>query len=122
MADRLTVLYGNGFDTTNLSRMVKFAKLFQEQQIIVTLSQQLSWSHIVRLIAIDDKLKRDFYIEMCSLERWSVRVLRQKIDSMLFERTALSKKPEELIKTELEKLRAGGLNNPDLWETENILR
>jgi predicted nuclease of restriction endonuclease-like (RecB) superfamily len=43
-------------------------------------------------------LQRDFYAEMCRIERWSVRTLRQKIDSMLYERTALSKKPDELVR------------------------
>jgi predicted nuclease of restriction endonuclease-like (RecB) superfamily len=95
--------------------MVKFSKLYPDQEIIVTVSQQLSWSHIIKLIAIDDELKHNFYIEMCCLERWSVRVLREKIDSMLYERTAISKKPEEIIALELNKLKAGELNNPDLY-------
>lgn len=81
----------------------------------MTLSQQLSWSHIIRLIAIEDALKRNFYAEMCRLERWSVRILRQKIDNMLFERTAIAKKPESIIKNEIRKLQSGDLNNPDLY-------
>lgn len=114
LAEELTSLYGNGFDRPNLSRMVKFSKLYS-QEICVTLSQQLSWSHIIRLISIEDELKRNFYAEMCRLERWSVRTLRQKIDNMLFERTAIAKKPESVITLEIEKLKAGDLNNPDLY-------
>jgi predicted nuclease of restriction endonuclease-like (RecB) superfamily len=114
LAKELTLLYGNGFDRPNLSRMVKFSKLYS-QEICVTLSQQLSWSHIIRLIAIEVDLKRDFYAEMCRLERWSVRVLRQKIDNMLFERSAIAKKPESVIKNEIEKLQSGDMNNPDLY-------
>lgn len=114
LAQELMLLYGNGFDRPNLSRMVKFSKLYP-QEICVTLSQQLSWSHIIRLIAIEDELKRDFYAEMCRLERWSVRVLRQKIDNMLFERTAIAKKPESIIRTEIGKLQSGDVNNPDLY-------
>jgi predicted nuclease of restriction endonuclease-like (RecB) superfamily len=114
LAEELTLLYGNGFDRPNLSRMVKFSKLYS-QEICVTLSQQLSWSHIIKLISIEDELKRDFYAEMCRLERWSVRTLRQKIDNMLFERTAIAKKPESVITLEIEKLKAGDLNNPDLY-------
>lgn len=82
LAAQLTLQYGSGFDTPNLTRMVRIAKLFPEATIVVTLSQQLTWSHFVKLISIDDSLKRDFYIELCRLERWSVRGLRQKIDSM----------------------------------------
>ncbi len=114
LAKELTLLYGNGFDRPNLSRMVKFSKLYSKE-ICVTLSQQLSWSHIIRLIAIENELKRDFYAEMTRLGKWSVRALRQKIDSMLFERSAISKKPEFVIKNELEKLQSGDLNNPDLY-------
>ncbi|WP_341794833.1 YhcG family protein [Rickettsia endosymbiont of Rhinocyllus conicus] len=114
LAKELTLLYGNGFDRPNLSRMVKFSKLYSKE-ICVTLSQQLSWSHVIRLIAIEEELKRNFYAEMCRLERWSVRVLRQKIDNMLFERSAIAKKPESIIKTEIGKLQSGNLNNPDLY-------
>ena len=78
MARKLSTLYGNGFDFPNLSRMVKFARLYPNQEIVVTVSQQLSWSHIIRLIVIENELERDFYTEICRLERWSVRVLRQK--------------------------------------------
>lgn len=115
IANELTGLYGSGFDRANISRMIKFSKLYPEQQICVTLSQQLSWSHIVRLIAIDDELKRAFYTELCKLEHWSVRTFKQKIDSMLYERTAISKHPEEVIAEELKKLKSGDLNNPNLY-------
>jgi len=115
IAERLSLVYGSGFDFPNLSRMVKFAKLYPNLKIVVTLSQQLSWSHVIRLIVIENELERDFYTEICRLERWSVRILRQKIDSMLYERTAISKQPETVITTELDKLRIGDLNNPELY-------
>lgn len=115
LASQLTLQYGSGFDIPNLTRMIRIAKLYPEEKIVVTLSQQLTWSHFVKLIAIDDPLKRDFYAELCRLERWNVRGLRQKIDSMLFERTAISKKPETIIKAELDKLKQGNLANPDLY-------
>jgi hypothetical protein len=62
------------------------------------LSQQIGWSHFVEIIPIDDPLKRQYYAEMCRAEQWSVRTLRAKIQGMMFERTALSKKPAKLIK------------------------
>jgi len=64
----------------------------------------LGWSHFVELIPLKEQLKRDFYAEMCRVERWSVRTLREKIGGMLYERTGLSRKPEELARQEL----AGG--------------
>lgn len=84
------------------------------ENIVATLSRQLSWSHFLALIPLKDHLQRDFYVEMCRVERWSVRTLRKKIDSMLFERTALSKKPDELIRLELDGLRDDDHLTPDL--------
>jgi len=106
--------FGTGFSEKNLRRMVQFAAAFPDEQIVVTLSRQLGWSHFVTIIPLDDDLKRDFYAEMCRIERWSVRTLRQKIPGMLFERTALSKKPAELAKQELIKLREEDKLTPDL--------
>jgi predicted nuclease of restriction endonuclease-like (RecB) superfamily len=106
--------FGTGFAEKNLRRMVQFAEAFPDEQIVVTLSRQLGWSHFVAIIPLDDDLKRDFYAEMCRVERWSVRTLRQKISSMLFERTALSRKPVELARQELAQLREEDKLTPDL--------
>lgn len=101
LALRLVQEYGNGFSYSNLTRMAKFYGYLPEQKIVATLSQQLSWSHFVELIKIDDALSRNFYISMCSKEHWSVRMLRKRMDSMLFERTVISKKPDSVIQNEL---------------------
>jgi len=106
--------YGNGFGVKNLRRMVQFAEVFPDERIVVSLIRQLSWTHIIALIPLEKHLQRDFYAEMCRIERWSVRTLRQKIDSMLYERTALSKKPEELAQMELDALREEDKLTPDL--------
>jgi predicted nuclease of restriction endonuclease-like (RecB) superfamily len=74
----------------------------------------LGWSHFVEIIPLDNPLQRDFYAEMCRIERWSVRTLRQKIDRLLFERTAVSKKPTELIRADLDALRDEDRLTPDL--------
>ena len=108
LSRQLVADYGRGFDEKNLRRMVQFAELFPGQDIVVTLSRQLSWSHFLALLPVKDPLARDFYAQMCSIERWSVRTLRERVDSMLFERTALSKKPDELIRLELDALQARG--------------
>jgi predicted nuclease of restriction endonuclease-like (RecB) superfamily len=81
---------------------------------VSALSTQLGWSHFIELISIDDALKRDFYAEMCRIERWSVRTLRHKIGHLLFERTAVSKKPDELIAADLAALRDEDRMTPDL--------
>jgi len=114
VSTQLVKEFGTGFSEKNLRRMVQFAETFPNEQIVVTLSRQLGWSHFIAIIPLDDDLKRDFYAEMCRIERWSVRTLRQKISGMLFERTALSKKPEKLIREELDTLRTEDKLTPDL--------
>ena len=106
LSQQLQREYGKGYSRSSLSRMMKFADLFEEQNI-ATLSQQLSWSHFRELITLDDEMKIGFYIQMSMMDKWSVRVLKERIDSMLYERTALSKKPDDLIKMELNKLHHG---------------
>jgi predicted nuclease of restriction endonuclease-like (RecB) superfamily len=65
-------------------------------------------------MAIEDELKRKFYLEMARIEHWDTRTLDQKIDGMLYERTALSRKPEELIKQELEQIQTTNSLSPDV--------
>ena len=94
--------------------MIKFAKSFPNREIVSTLSRQLSWSHFVLICAIDDDLKRDFYSEMCRVQRWSVRTLQKQLNSMLYERIALSKQPEGVIKLQLDELKQTDEMTPDL--------
>jgi predicted nuclease of restriction endonuclease-like (RecB) superfamily len=114
LSQQLVAEFGEGFSRHNLSRMVKFYEYFPDEKIVATLSQELSWSHIIAILPVTNPLGREFYAEMSRMERWSVRTLRQKIDGMLFERTALSKKPEHLIKQELEVLRKEDKISTDL--------
>jgi predicted nuclease of restriction endonuclease-like (RecB) superfamily len=111
---KLTLEFGNGFTDKNLRHMVRFAGVFPEEQIVYALSRQLSWTHFRLVIYLDDPLKRDFYAEMCRIEGWSTRTLENKIGGMLYERTALSKKPAELAKQELAALREEDKLTPDL--------
>jgi predicted nuclease of restriction endonuclease-like (RecB) superfamily len=106
--------FGRGFSTKSLRHMVRFAEVFQNWEIVSTLSRQLAWSHFMAIIYLKTDLQRDFYAEMCRIERWSVRMLRSRIDSMLYERTALSKKPKKLIEQELKTLRDEDRLTPDL--------
>ena len=94
--------------------MMQFAEYFPKEEIVVTLSRQLSWSHFIEIIPVKKQLARDFYAEMCRLERWSVRILRKKISGMLFERTAIAKKPKHIIDHEIKTLREKDKLTPDL--------
>ncbi len=106
--------FGRGFGDKNLRRMVQFAGVFPDREIVVSLIRQLSWTHLIALIPLENPLQRDFYAEMCRLENWSVSTLRKKIGGMLYERTALSKKPAELAKIELKQLREQDKLTPEL--------
>jgi predicted nuclease of restriction endonuclease-like (RecB) superfamily len=112
VSQELTAEFGEGFSYSALTRMARFAEMMTDEAIVATLSQQLSWSHFQTLLPIKDSLAREFYAEMCRIERWDVRTLRQKIGGMLFERTALSKNTKAVISSEIANLRDGRMT-PD---------
>ncbi|MBU0600422.1 DUF1016 family protein, partial [bacterium] len=117
LARQLEQEYGRGFSHKNLRHMLRFAEVFPDGNIVSTLSRQLAWSHFLEIIYLKEPLSRDFYAKMCRIEHWSVRTLRNKVGSMLFERTALSKKPDELMRQEIATLR-----DKDLLTTNLILK
>lgn len=106
--------YGQGFSARNLARMIQFAEAFSDEQIVATLSRQLSWSHFVEILPLKQPLEREYYAELCRVERWSVRTLRERIASQLYLRTAIAKKPENIIEAEINHLREGGQMTPEL--------
>lgn len=114
VAKQLSADYGNAFSEKNVRRMIQFANVFPDKEIVVSVIRQLTWTHILAIIPIEDPLKREFYIEMCKLEKWSVRTFRERINSMLYERTAISKKPELTIQNELDQLKNEQVITPDL--------
>jgi predicted nuclease of restriction endonuclease-like (RecB) superfamily len=93
---------------------LRFAETFPDKEILYALSRELSWTHFRTVMYLKDELRREFYIEMTKIENWNTRTLNEKIDSMLFERTAISKKPEDLIRHELKELREENKLTPDL--------
>lgn len=114
LSDELSLRYGKGYSRPNLFRMIKLFKLFPERQIVSTLSRQLSWSHFVLICGIEEDLKRNFYAEMCRIQNWSVRGLKKHLDGMLYERTALSKKAEQVIDAQISKLQSQDEMSPEL--------
>jgi predicted nuclease of restriction endonuclease-like (RecB) superfamily len=100
--------YGAGYSRPNLFRMVKFAKLFNKEEIVSTVSRQLSWSHLIIICSIEEEIKRKFYTEMCKVQKWSVRDLQKQIKSMLYERTAISKEPELVARASIQELEDNG--------------
>ncbi len=114
LSQELTERYGAGFNKRNLQSFIKLSIVFQDVTILHTLCAKLSWSHLRNIIYIENPIQREFYIQMSIHERWSVRVLQERIDSMLFERTAISQKPEQTILNELKILEKEKQISPDL--------
>jgi predicted nuclease of restriction endonuclease-like (RecB) superfamily len=114
LARQLEIEYGKGWSEKQLRHCLRFAETISDFQIVSALRRQLSWTHIKTIIYIENDIKRMFYIEMCKLEKWSSRQLQERINSMLYERTAISKKPEETIKNELAGLQTNQTLTADL--------
>jgi predicted nuclease of restriction endonuclease-like (RecB) superfamily len=114
LSRNLTEEYGKGWSEKQLRHGLRIAETFPDKEIVYALSRQLSWTHFRTIMYLKDEIRREFYLEMTKLENWNTRTLGEKIDSMLFERTAISKKPDELIKHELKELREENKLSPDL--------
>jgi predicted nuclease of restriction endonuclease-like (RecB) superfamily len=114
LAAKLTIEFGKGWGEKHLRHCLRTAETINDKEILYALSRELSWTHLRSIIYIDDELKRLFYIEMCRLEKWSTRVLQERINSMLYERTAISKKPELTVQNELELLKNSKQISPDI--------
>ena len=111
---QLVPVYGQGFGEQNLRRMMQFSEVFPDEKILVSLIRELSWTHFIALIPLKQPLEREFYAEMCRVERWSVRTLRERIGSQMYLRTAISKKPDAVVQSEISHLRGGGQMTPDM--------
>lgn len=111
---QLELEFGRGFSEKSIRHLIRFSESFPDFQIVSALLRQLTWTHFLTIIYLKSPLQRNFYAEMCRIENWSTRKLRERIDSMLYERTALSKKPEKLIEQKLKNLREDDHLTPDL--------
>ena len=87
LSDELTKYLGKGYSVSNLKYMRMFYKAYPNFNEI---SSNLSWSHYLELMIIEDKDKRNFYEKECINSNWSVRELRRQLDTSLFERLLLS--------------------------------
>jgi predicted nuclease of restriction endonuclease-like (RecB) superfamily len=105
VSEFLVANFGKGWGEKHIRHCLRIAETFQDKEIFYALSRELSWTHLRTIMYLDDELKRSFYVEMCRLEKWSSRRLQERINSLLYERTAISKQPDELIKKELNALK-----------------
>lgn len=114
LAKFLTDRYGSGWKYEKLKQCIRVAYAFSEEEIRYALRTQLTWTHLRSLTGVKEPLARQFYVEMCRIEHWDTRTLDEKIDGQLFERTAISRKPEDVIKRELEQIKTTNQLLPDL--------
>ncbi len=109
LSQQLTERYGKGFTVSALFRMLKVARVYPDEQIMATLSQQLTWSHFIELITIEQDAKRLFYQQMSIEQRWSSRQLSKYEDAMLYERSLIAAKPEDTQIATMKELEPGEL-------------
>lgn len=114
LSRQLTAEYGAGLSRANLFHMLRFVEAWPDEADVSALAPHLGWSHFKEILYLPDPLARQFYSEMCRMERWSVRTLRERVRGMLFERTAISRLPEAAIQQELQQLRDSDKMTPEL--------
>ena len=114
LSTQLVAEYGQAFGPRSLRRMMQFADVFPDEKIVSALAPALSWSHFIEILPLKQPLEREYYAELCRVERWSVRTLRERIGSQLYLRTVIAKQPEAVVQAEISDLRAGGQIAPDL--------
>ena len=114
LSRQLTADYGAGFSKQNLFHMLRFSEVWPDDEKVARLAGRMGWSHFKEILYLDDPLQRDFYAEVCRVEGWSVRALRERVRSMLYERTAISRKPEVVARQEIERLGQHDRMTPDL--------
>ncbi|HBY54295.1 MAG TPA: cytoplasmic protein [Marinilabiliales bacterium] len=114
LSDKLTAQFGKGWSDRKLLHCIRAAYTFSEEDIIYAVRIQLTWTHLRSLMFIDNTLKRQFYMEMARIEHWDTRTLNNKIDALLYERSALSRKPEEVIEQELQQIQSTNILTPDI--------
>lgn len=114
LSEKLTREYGRGWSEKQLRHCTHLASTFPYDEKFSALRRELNWTCIKALMYIDEPLKREFYIEMCKMNHWNTRTLQNRINSMLYERTAISKMPDDLIVQELTSLQEENKLTPDL--------
>ena len=113
LSQRLTERYGKGYTYSAVTRMMKVARYYSNEEMFATLSQTLTWGHFLELVTIENDTKRLFYQQMGIVEHWSIRQLREKEDAMMYERSLIAVKPEDEITNTLENMTPAHMN-PDV--------
>ena len=90
LSQQLVRKYGNGFEYTKVTRMMKFAELFPDIQIVAPLATQLSWSHFIEILPLGTEEMRLYYAQEVARRRLGVRELRHQISRKAYERQEIA--------------------------------
>jgi len=90
LGQELGARFGAGFDPSNLSRMVSFARQFPDFARVSELARQLSWTHVKALVAVKSEAARAFYADEAAAKHLSVRELRTAIERKAYERREIA--------------------------------
>ena len=96
LAKDLVALYGRSFETRNLRRMMQFAGIFPDFEIVTPLAAQLSWSHFTEVLKLKHESARLFYLRQAAELTWGKRELRHQIERKAFERSEIADSKLEL--------------------------
>lgn len=113
-AIKLSEKFGHGWGFQTLQHCVRAAYTFSEEEIAYATRTQMTWTHLRSLMSVKDPLARQFYMEMYHIEHWDSRTFEKQIDGQLYERTAISRRPEEVIKRQLAEVRENHAIVPDM--------
>lgn len=93
LAEELVTQYGRSFEARNLRRMMQFAEVFPDFEIVSPLVSQLSWTHFTVLMSLPTREARTFYAKHSIEGKWSKRELQNQIERKAFERAETSSPP-----------------------------
>ena len=96
LSEKLSKEFGKGFSSTNIKQMRSFFNIYSKGQ---TTSDEfnLSWSHYLKLMRIEDENERKFYEIEAYKNNWSLREFQRQYDSALFTRLALSRDKKKVL-------------------------
>lgn len=101
IANDLMLIYGKSFAARNLRRMMQFAELFPDIQIVSTLSTQLTWSHFLELLSIKKNEARLFYATQITEGQWGIRETRRQIERKAYERNEIASIKNNLFENQM---------------------
>jgi predicted nuclease of restriction endonuclease-like (RecB) superfamily len=114
LAGALTAEYGRGWSEQQLRHCLRAAEIFLDEAILSAVRRELNWMHIKTLMYVDEPLKREFSLEFCRLQHWSSRQLQERMDSVLFACSAISRKSADAIGHDLAQMRQERRVQPDV--------